>query len=69
MKTKNISKKLTLNKSTVARLNDNVLKHFLGGAEQTVNPVCPTESCVSCNPTNCDPTDYTCVSRIVCPID
>ncbi len=69
MKTKKISKKLTLHKSTVARLNSNDLKRFFGGAEQTINPVCPTVSCVSCNPTNCDPTDYTCVSVRICPID
>jgi len=43
MKTKNFSKKLTLNKKTVAHLNEGELKNIHGGGPDTFNPETETK--------------------------
>jgi hypothetical protein len=64
MKAKKLAKKLSLNKSTIARLNINDLSRFKGGAAETYNDPCPSDGpfctlatrCVACN------TDYPCLT-------
>lgn len=59
MKTKKFSKKLLLNKKTIADLNNVKLKNVPGGGHDTVYITCPpcivtddgcTYSCETCNP-------------------
>ncbi len=64
MKIKKFTKKLSLNKSTIASLNVNDLEFFKGGAPETFNdpclsvgPFCTLATrCVMCN------TDYPCMT-------
>ena len=50
MKFKKFSMKLTLNKKTIANLNDNVMKEVHGGKSETC--FCPTYGLTSCG-TDC----------------
>jgi hypothetical protein len=64
MKTKNFSKKLTLNKKTISHLNGDQMKIFHAGGDVPLSPihvesycvVCPTWglTCVSGCVTNCN---------------
>ena len=68
MKTKEIKKKLFLNKKTIAHLNNGQLGHAKGGL--TIS--CHTcETCETCNTCTCHKTCDTrlCVESLTCPVN
>lgn len=58
MKTKKFSKRLMLNKKTVAHLDNNEMKVANGGQDPSAAGMCPTYGKASC-PTVCYTIDYT----------
>ena len=69
MKTKKVNRKLTLNKKTIARLNQNELNDFKGGVTETRD----LTKCISCTVciTHCTCGDTNCftygISDCQCP--
>ena len=58
MKTKKLSKKLSLNRKTIANLNGDMMGNVYGGM-YTI----PAITCVTCDRSVCPTHCYTCVSR------
>ena len=73
MKTKKLSKKLVLNKKTVASLNNAEIKDIKGGetglytCQATCNTACPTCN-TECSCVTCFPCSYiVCTEPMICP--
>lgn len=67
MKTKKISKRLSLNKKTVADLNGKEMNGVLGGMSGP--RACFTIIVITCGPNSCGPGNSNCLSNagLVCP--
>lgn len=64
MKTKNFTKRLNLNRRTIANLDRNQLRAVRGGEDSV-------DVCLDTQNTNCGcPTDYTCITETLytCPV-
>ena len=60
MKTKKFSKKLSLNKKTIADLDNGKMKGVYGGVLQSVNTDCASCFYTGCNCPETEPLGYTC---------